>query len=160
MAVNNHPVERPGEELTGDSEALGGKQWGDLRGGELGERPGDDLLRGEVLFLGRLCTSANLIQDFRREPCLLLVAVGNTVDCRNGLVVPTFGDQELGRFEQLEEAESTQPEDHGDGTQSQNEVPPTHVVGSRTGARIGAGIIGDVGPGKHTDRGSVHWETS
>ena len=144
------------EGLTGNSKTLGREQRSDLLHGELGQRALQDLRGGKVLFLAILGSSADLLQDLHREPGLLLIVMGDTVNSCDSVLIPALGDEELGRFVQLEKEESTHPEHHGDGTKGKNKVSPAHVVFLGAVARVGARVVGNESPGQHTGNEGTH----
>lgn len=120
--------------------------------GETFERSLDDLDGGQGLRTLRLLrVSANLVEDLLGEPGGRLVLVGDSVDCGNGLILATARDQELGRLVEREEEESAHKHRESDGTQREDEVSPTPVVGlvADRGTNC-AGVVRDEGPGKHT----------
>lgn len=54
--------------------------------------------------------------------------MGNVLDHRDGLLVLTFVDEELGRLAELEDEEAHTKHGQGDAAQREQQVPPPHIV--------------------------------
>lgn len=94
--------------------------------------------------------SANLVKNFFSEPGCSLVLVGNTLDCSHGLILATTRNKELRRLVEGEQEESAQEHAECNGTQGQNKISPTPVIGLVTCGIVRAREIRNKSPGKHT----------
>jgi hypothetical protein len=113
---------------TGEAEFLGREQRADALQRELGQVSLDDFLVAERLGDVLLGITANLIENVHGEPGLGLVLVGNPVDCSNGFILATTGEQELGGLIEMEQEEAADEHDNSQGAHSEHEVSPAHIV--------------------------------
>lgn len=84
---------------------------------------------GIVLDVAGGPRTTNRIQDIFGQPRRAFVEVSDTVHDSNSLSLTSLGQQELGRFEQMEEEKSADEHDHGECAHGQNQIPPAPFIG-------------------------------
>lgn len=67
------------------------------------------------------------IQNFRGEPRLRTIPIGDTVDNGNGFILATLVEKEFWRLEHVKEKESDTEHGKGDDANGHDEVTPPEV---------------------------------
>lgn len=134
----SHADGRPGEpdEGCGETECLGLEQRTDSVFRELPDLLLDEIdvqARAELLYNMRdafiLFGASDEIQDFRGEPGLSAVSVGDAVDDRHGLLLPALVQEELWRLEKMEAEEAQHKHGKRDDANRHDKVPPALLDG-------------------------------
>ena len=141
------------------------KQRTDTLSAELASLTLDNLSSRELRISALLTRiTPDLVEHLLRKPSLSLVLVRKTLHDGHSLGLAALGKEEFGRFEHLEDDETHDPLEEGDGAEGEGEVTPAHVVGFATAvgwaeagvqvARVGvvlevAGVGWDKTPGDH-----------
>lgn len=121
-------MKKTGRKHTGQAKLLSGKERSNALHRELRKVSLGNLLVGKFLRSAFLWVSTDFVEDFHGEPGLGLVLVGDALNGRDGLLLTATRQQELRRLVQMEQEETADKHDEGDGTKGQDQVSPAHVV--------------------------------
>lgn len=122
MLTDRRPDEP--DQRSRDGQPAAAEEWTDALTRELVQLPLDDLASRQFRVWHLIRMSTDSIENVLRKPRLRLVEVRNAVDDGDGLPLPAAREQELWRFEEVEEEEAADEHREGDGAERDGKVSP------------------------------------